>query len=88
MSETEYIVSGKANISKLFDLLEIDDEPKAQTVNGWVMTELGRIPQKDDTFESTGLQVKVLKMDGKRVENVHIVDVRPLEEEEEKKNEE
>ena len=86
MSETEYIVSGKANISKLFDLLEIDDEPKAQTVNGWVMTELGRIPQKDDTFESTGLQVKVLKMDGKRVENVHVVDVRPLEEEEEEKS--
>jgi CBS domain containing-hemolysin-like protein len=84
INETEYIVSGKANISKFFDLLEIDDEPDAQTVNGWVMTALGRIPQENDTFGSTGLQVKVLKMDGKRVENIHVIDVRPLEEEEEK----
>ena len=84
LNDTEYIVSGKANISKFFDQLEIDDEPDAQTVNGWVMTALGRIPQENDTFESTGLQVKVLKMDGKRVENIHVLDVRPLEEEEEK----
>lgn len=88
LSETEYIVSGKANISKFFDLLEIDDEPDAQTVNGWVTTALGRIPQEEDTFESTGLQVKVLKMDGKRVENVHVVDIRPIEEEEEKSKKE
>lgn len=83
INETEYIVSGKANISKFFNLLEIDDEPDAQTVNGWVMTVLGRIPQENDTFESTGLQVKVLKMDGKRVENIHVIDVRPLEDDEE-----
>ena len=83
INETEYIVSGKANISKFFNLLEIDDEPDAQTVNGWVMTVLGRIPQENDTFESTGLQVKVLKMDGKRVENIHVIDVRPLDDDEE-----
>ena len=88
LNETEYIVSGKANISKFFDQLEIDDEPDAQTVNGWVTTALGRIPQENDTFESTGLQVKVLKMDGKRVENIHVIDVRPLEEEDEKNKKE
>ena len=80
LSDTEYIVSGKANISKFFDLLEIDDEPDAQTINGWVTNELGRIPQENDSFESTGLQVKVLKMDGKRVENIHVIDLRPIEE--------
>ena len=81
ISEKEYIVSGKANISKLFDTLEIDEEPEAQTVNGWVMTALGKIPQEDDTFESSGLQVKVLKMDGKRIENIHVLDIRTSEEE-------
>lgn len=81
ISEKEYIVSGKANISKLFDTLEIDEEPEAQTVNGWVMTALGKIPQEDDTFESSGLQVKVLQMDGKRIENIHVLDIRTSEEE-------
>lgn len=84
INEKEYIVSGKANISKLFDTLEIDEEPNVQTVNGWTMTVLGRIPAEGDTFESSGLCVKVLKMDGKRIANVHITDVRECESEEQK----
>ena len=87
IGEREYIVSGKANISKVFGLLDIDEEPEALTVNGWAMTELGKIPDVDDRFESFGLDVRVIEMDGKRVENVHITDVRPTEEDEEKKKE-
>ncbi len=84
INEKEYIVSGKANISKLFDTLEIDEEPNVQTVNGWTMTVLGRIPAEGDVFESSGLCVKVLKMDGKRIANVHVTDVRECGDEEEK----
>lgn len=87
IAEKEYIVSGKANVSKFFDTLEINEEPEAQTVNGWVMTALGKIPQENDTFESSGLQVKVLKMDGKRIENIHVLDIRMSEEEENDKGE-
>ena len=86
VSEKEYIVSGKANISKFFDELEIDDEPDAQTVNGWTMTSLGRIPAEGDTFERMGLKVSVIKMDGKRVENLHVFDMRESEEELEEKH--
>lgn len=86
IAEKEYIVSGKANISKLFDELEIDEEPDAQTVNGWTMTNLGRIPAEGDMFESSGLKVSVLKMDGKRVENLHVTDMRETEEEIEEKH--
>ncbi len=82
IGEKEYIVSGKANISKFFDTLDIYEEPEAQTVNGWVMTALGRIPTEGDTFEEDGLSVEVLKMDGKRVENIHVLDIRRDEEEE------
>ncbi len=85
ISDKEYIVSGKANISKFFDTLDIDEEPEAQTVNGWTMTALGRIPTEGDTFEASGLQVEVLKMDGKRVENIHVLDVRENEDEEKSK---
>lgn len=88
LSEKEYIVSGKANISKLFDTLEIDEEPEAQTVNGWTMTVLGRIPVEGDTFESCGLSVKVLKMDGKRVGNIHVTDTRTFDDGEDEKDSE
>ena len=72
ISDTEYIVSGMANLEKLFDMLDITEEPDVLTVNGWAMKELGRIPQENDCFTALGLQVKILKMNGRRVDNLHI----------------
>ena len=76
IGEGEYIISGKANLEKVFDVFDIDDEPEVLTVNGWAMTILGRIPQEGDSFTSAGLSVEVLKMNGRRIENLHITDVR------------
>ncbi len=83
IDEKEYIASGKAVIAKVFDELNIDEEPEALTVNGWAMQVLGRIPQESDEFEASGLAVKVLKMNGRRIENVHISDIRVDEDDEE-----
>ncbi len=82
VGEREYIVSGKANIEKLFDAFDIDEneEIEALTVNGWAMTALGKIPEVGDKFESDGLAVEVLEMDGKRIENLHVTDTRDPEE--------
>lgn len=76
IGEGEYIISGKANLEKVFDMFDINDEPEVLTVNGWAMTILGRIPQEGDSFISAGLSVEVLKMNGRRIENIHITDVR------------
>ena len=70
-SETEYIVLGSANIDKVFEALNIeldDEEIQSGIVNGWIMNELGRVPEKEDTFEYKGCQITVLEMDEKRVE--------------------
>lgn len=84
ISEKEYIVSGMANVSKVFDIFDIDDdEIEAQTVNGWAMATLGKIPEVGDSFESDGLAVEILEMDDKRVENLRIIDIREDEEDEE-----
>jgi len=83
VSEKEYIVSGMANVSKVFDLFDIDDdEIEAQTVNGWAMATLGKIPEVGDSFESDGLAVEILEMDDKRVENLRILDIREDEDDE------
>ena len=86
ISEKEYIISGKANLEKVFDMFDIDEEPEVLTVNGWAMTILGRIPQEGDAFEQYGLLVKVLKMNGRRIENLHITDARVDEEEEKERS--
>ena len=80
VAEKEYIVSGKANTEKLFDALDIDEEVDSVTVNGWAMDQLGKVPEVGDEFEALGLSVKVLEMDGRRIENLSVVDNRPDEE--------
>ncbi len=75
-SETECIVLGNANIDKVFEVLDIkttEEEIQSVTVNGWVMDQLGRVPEKDDSFEYKNYQVAVLEMDGKRVDKVRII---------------
>ena len=85
VGDGEYIVSGMANLEKLFEELDIqlDEEMDAMTVNGWAMNILDRIPEEGDSFEELGLTVKVLKMDGRRIEDLHILDNRSTESEEE-----
>ena len=82
VGEKEYIVSGMTNISKFFDTFDIDEECESSTVNGWAMDVLEKIPELGDKFEELGLQVEVLEMDGKRIENLKVIDVRVSEDEE------
>ena len=81
IAEGEYEVSGMTNIEKLFDELDVpyDDELDASTANGWAMAVLEKIPEEGDSFEHSGLKVDVIKMDGRRIETLHIVDERPSE---------
>ena len=79
VGEKEYIVSGKANIEKLFSTLDIDleeGEIEAVTIGGWAMEVLGKIPEVGDNFEQLGLAVEVMEMDGRRVESIHVFDKR------------
>lgn len=70
LSENEYLVSGKANVEKVFEHLEMEAEFDVHTVSGWIMEMLERIPQEGDQFDAEGLAVKVLTMVDRRVEKV------------------
>lgn len=82
--ENTWLVSGKANVEKVFEALDRECAFEAMTVSGWVMEVLEKIPSEGDTFENDGLQVRVLKMTGKRIEQVEIIRIPPAEENEEK----
>lgn len=72
VSEAEYIVRGSANAEKLFEMLGIDSEPEAVTASGWVMDEMSCVPKAGDEFAFEGYRVKVLEMNGRRVEKMQI----------------
>ena len=84
--DNEYIVSGMTNIEKFLNTLEITEELEdddTSTVNGWAMSVLGRIPEEGDSFEALGLTVRVIKMDGRRIEKLHVLDSREKDEDDE-----
>lgn len=78
-----YTVSGRASISKLFDLLRLDEEIEAVTVNGWALDVLGRLPEVGDKFEHEGILAEVLTTNGKVVEDLLVIDARESDEQKE-----
>ena len=79
VSEDEYLVLGGANIEKLFEELEIEDELEVVTVSGWVMNLLERIPKENDKVTYGNWEITVLEMNGKRVEKASIKKYLPTE---------
>ena len=53
----------------------VPDGPAYETIGGWVMAELGRVPVAGDTVELPGWSVSVLAMDGMRVDRLRFVPV-------------
>lgn len=91
IGDREYIVSGMTNLDKFYDELklgDVDEDNEASTVNGWAMNALGKIPEEGDCFETDGLVLKVLTMDGRRIQDLHILDNRGLEDNKDNDDEE
>jgi len=80
--ENDYVILCSADLEDMFDYLgleEEDDTEDVQTVGGWVMDTLGKIPEVNDTFEYRNLKVKVTKCDSRHVLEIK-VHVDPIEE--------
>lgn len=82
-----YRVMCNANAAKIFDYFGIDQEPEANTVNGWVVLQLDKLPEKGDVFEAQygnkHMKVKVTKATARKaIEiNLKIAEVEEREEE-------
>jgi putative hemolysin len=55
---------------EIFDLPLLPHEDEYETLSGFVMVSLGRLPQPTDRFEWHGLKFEVMDMDGRRVDKV------------------
>ena len=69
------LLDGLIPIFDLKDALSIkqlpnEDEGRYQTLNGFLMYELGKIPQTTDIVEVAGWRLEIMDMDGKRVDKV------------------
>ena len=55
---------------EIFHLPVLPHEDEYETLSGFVMVSLGRVPQPTDRFEWHGLKFEVMDMDGRRVDKV------------------
>jgi len=72
-------VDGKLNLDEIAEIsgLELPEGPYA-TIAGFVMAELGRLPQVGDTVEYDGVRVTVVRTEGRRAARVRLTP-RPVE---------
>jgi len=55
---------------EIFKLSALPHEDEYETLSGFVMMSLGRVPQTADHFEWHGYNFEVIDMDGRRVDKV------------------
>jgi len=62
---------------EIFHIGHIPDEEEGQfnTLGGFVMTHLGRVPSVADHFQWAGLRFEVMDMDGRRVDKVLVTSI-------------
>ncbi|NWG16378.1 MAG: HlyC/CorC family transporter [Chloroflexi bacterium] len=70
-----WLLDGLLPVEDLKDLLDIRELPEEeeghyQTLGGFVMAQLGRIPAATDHFDWGGFRFEVMDMDGRRVDKV------------------
>ena len=75
-----YLIACSADLDDMYDLFQVKGTCDAATVSGWVMEEVGKVPEVGDHFQSEGLDVTVTKVEHRRVLEIQ-VRVLPHEEE-------
>jgi len=66
-----FVFSAKVNIDRVSDRLGVDIRPEGfETVGGFLLTHLGRVPAVGETFEIGDLRVQVLEAERRRIHKV------------------
>ncbi len=70
-----YIVDAKMSISDVAEEtgIQLPEDSEYDTMGGFVVATLGKVPQQGETFQSNGVGVTVLEADDRRVHRVKLV---------------
>jgi len=73
-----FVFSAKVSFDEVRERLDVDIEPEGfETVGGYVLTRLGRVPAVGETFELDGLAVEVLEAERRRIHKVRFRKAQP-----------
>jgi putative hemolysin len=68
-----FVFSAKVNFDEVRERLHVEIEPEGfETVGGYVLTRVGRVPNAGESFDVDGLTVEVLEAERRRIHRVRI----------------
>ncbi len=76
-----WLIDGMLTIAEFKEILELarlpgEEQGGYDTVGGFALQQMGRIPSAGDHFETAGLRFEVVDMDGRRVDKLLVIPVR------------
>jgi putative hemolysin len=80
LGENDYIVDGSMNLGDLNEMLDIDlPTDEADSIGGYIYSQLGRVPDIGETVEESEHQVtmRIEAVENRRIRKVHIIRIEP-----------
>ena len=72
IADNRYKVVCSGDLDSLYKFFDINKDAESITIGGWVMEQLGRIPNEGDTFKYENLDVTVTGTDYRRVLEIEV----------------
>ena len=84
IDETTYIIYGSSALNDIADICVFSDEELEAnaTVNGFVLDNIQKVPEVGDSFDYENFTFEVIKVDGRRAEEIKLT-VNPVDDEDE-----
>ena len=73
VNDNTYIVDGSYNFEDFCEEIDFKAEAESVSVGGWVMEQLGKIPENGERFTYENISVTVIETDSHRVTKVKVV---------------
>ena len=67
-----FLVAGQTRLDRLADVGAVLTDGDYETVGGYLMAKLGRVPQRGDSVATESFDIRVRRMDGRRVREVEL----------------
>ncbi len=67
-----FLIACSADLDDMYDLFQVKGACDAATVSGWVLEQVGRVPEAGDQFQAEGLDVTVTKVEHRRVLEIQV----------------
>jgi len=67
-----FLIACSADLDDMYDLFQVKGTCGAATVSGWVLEQVGRVPEEGDHFAAEGLDVTVTRVEHRRVLEIQV----------------